>query len=83
VSIQKAAVSIDELLAGPQRSLPATEVERETRRLLAVVAAQGVEAVLLEVCTCRALLLSLAEACHHSGLRSAGQYLTYLASPWE
>jgi hypothetical protein len=83
MSVQKATVSIDELLAGPQRSLPATKLEREMGRLLAVVAAQGVEAVLFEVCTCRALLLSLAKACHQSGLRSAGQYLTYLSNPWD
>jgi hypothetical protein len=83
MSVPKATISIDKLLGGPQRSLPPAEVERETRRLLAVIAAKGVEAVLLDVCTCRELLLSLAEACHQSGLTSAGQYLTYLANPWE
>jgi hypothetical protein len=70
-------------LNGPQRRLSATEIEKETRKLLAICAAKGVEAVLVQVCTCRELLLSLAEACFEQGLTSAGQYLSYLSSPWE
>jgi hypothetical protein len=77
-----AALKIAELLRGPQRCLPSGEIEQQTRRLLAVVIEQGVMAVVPEVCTCRALLLSLAAACHQARLTSAGQYLDYLATPY-
>lgn len=77
-----AAVRLDDLLDGPQRRLSPAEIAKETRRLLAVCADEGVSAVLPEVCTCRELLSSLAAACFRSGLTSAGQYLDYLASPF-
>jgi hypothetical protein len=76
------AYRLDELLNAPQRCLSPDEIERETRRLLAVCAAKGVEAVVPEVATCRSLLLSLAAACHTAGLTSAGQYLDYLSLPY-
>lgn len=72
---------IGALLSGPQRSLPGPAIEQETHRLLGVLTEQGVGAVLAEVCTCRSLLLALAEACHAAGLTSAGQYLDYLTNP--
>jgi hypothetical protein len=73
------AVPFDE----PQRRLSPEEVEQETRRLLAVCAAQGVAAVAAEAVTCPELLRSLAEACYLSGLREAGQYLHYLEHPYD
>lgn len=74
------AARLAELLGGPQRTLSSAEVERETQRLLAVCAAEGVEAVLKEVATCRVLLLSLENACRQSGRREDGEYLARLAS---
>jgi hypothetical protein len=70
-------------LNGPGRSLSPAEIDRETERLLAVCAEKGVEAVLPEVARCRELLVSLAEACHRSGLTRAGQYLDYLETPYD
>src|SRR5437764_15443220 len=75
------AVSISELMNGPQRELTANQIATETIRLVKVCAERGVGAVLRDVCTCRALLRSLAEACHTAGLTAAGQYLDYLALP--
>ena len=81
-NVPLAALSIGELLRGPQRFLPFGEIEQETHRLLAVISDNGVMAVVPEVCICRALLLSLASACHQARLTSAGQYLDYLATPY-
>ena len=72
---------IARLIAGPQRVLSAADLEAEAARLLAVVAAEGVKAVLPDVCTCRELLVRLAEDCHAAGHTAAGQYLDYLADP--
>jgi hypothetical protein len=74
---------LDEWLSGPQRVLPPERVQSAVERLLALSAEKGVEAVLEEVCTCRELLLALAEACHGAGLTSAGQYLDYLSNPYD
>jgi hypothetical protein len=73
---------LSEWLDGPQRELSSEEIDMAVERLLPVCAEQGVKAVLREVCTCRGLLLALADACHKRGLRSAGQYLDYLATPY-
>src|SRR5262245_8670112 len=63
----------DEWLDGPQRVLSAEEIRQAVERLLPVCAKNGVEAVLEEqVCTCRELLLALADACHRAGLTAAG-----------
>jgi hypothetical protein len=70
------------MLTGPQREMSAAQVEQETERLLSICTEEGVEAVLAEVCTCRELLESLAQACHKAGMTQAGQYLSYLATPW-
>ncbi len=77
-----ATLRIWDLLTGVQRILSPEEIQSEVRRLQAICAEKGVGAVLTEVCTCRELLESLADACHESGLTSAGQYLTDLATPW-
>jgi hypothetical protein len=73
---------LSEWLDGPQRELSAEEIDMAVERLLPVCARQGVRAVLEEVCTCRGLLLALADACHKCGMRPAGQYLDYLATPY-
>src|SRR4051794_41082214 len=74
----QARLLLDEWLNGPQRVLSDEAVQSSIERLLAVCKEKGVEAVLPEVCTCRELLLALADACHQLGLTSAGQYLHYL-----
>jgi hypothetical protein len=74
---------IDELFNGPQRRLSSAEIESETHRLLAVCTEKGVGEVIRDVATCRELLVSLADACHRRGLRSAGQYLDYLLFPYD
>jgi cytosine/adenosine deaminase-related metal-dependent hydrolase len=73
---------IDDLLNGPQRQLSPSQVEKESRRLLAICARNGVMAVIQDAATCRELLPSLADACHRSGLKSDGQYLAYLLAPY-
>ncbi len=73
----------DHLVDGPQRSLCAEEIDQQTRRLLAVCASQGVEAVVGEAAASRELLLSLADACHQAGLTEAAQYLFYLDQPYD
>jgi hypothetical protein len=70
-------------LEGPQRRLSADEVEQETRRLLALCAEKGVEAVLAEARASPELLEALTDACFRSGLTAAGQYLHYLANPYD
>jgi hypothetical protein len=74
---------LDEWLDGSQRQLSPEEIQRAVQRLLVVCAEQGVRAVLPEVCTCRELLLALADACHRSGMATAGQYLDYLSNPYD
>ena len=59
------------------------QIENETKRLLAVCAERGVEAIVTEVASCYPLLIALAEACNRGGLISAGQYLDYLATPYQ
>src|SRR5262249_12714129 len=78
-----AEIDVDELFAKPQRHLSPEEIERETARLLALCAERGVEAVLPDVATCRALLESLADACRKAGLIAAAQYLEYLDCPYD
>jgi hypothetical protein len=74
---------LDRMLYGPQRKLTPQKIDTETERLLKMCADQGVSAVVPQVATCRDLLLSLAQACHRADLKSAFQYLNYLASPYE
>jgi hypothetical protein len=74
---------LDEWLDGAQQELSPAEIQTAVQRLLLVCAEQGVSAVLREACACRALLLALASACHRSGMTSAGQYLYYLANPYD
>ncbi len=78
-----ADVRLGAMFEGPQRCLSAEEVARETERLLAVCAEKGVGEVVGDACTCPELLEALAVACHRGGLSSAGQYLTYLARPYD
>jgi hypothetical protein len=78
----ESAVRICDLLHGSERKLSPDVIQSEVLRLVVVCAEIGVSAVVPKVCTCRELLERLAEACHKSGLTSAGQYLTYLATPW-
>lgn len=80
-SLQASPVRLWDLLTGPQRKLSPEEIQSEVQRLLVICAEQRIGAILHEVCTCRELLEALAIACHRSGLTSAGQYLTYLATP--
>jgi hypothetical protein len=68
---------------GPQRQLSPEEIQTAVHRLLGVCAEQGVGAVLPEVCTCRELLVALADACHRSGMTATGQYLDYLSNPYD
>lgn len=77
------SLCLNDLLSRSQRMLTPEEVEYETQRLLPVCARDGVAAVVKEVVSCRDLLLSLANACHRTNLTEAGQYLNYLACPYD
>jgi hypothetical protein len=74
---------LSQMLYGPQRTLSPDEVRAEVQRLLAICGAKGVQAIAQEACACRELLEALAEACHSHGMAAAGQYLDYLASPYD
>jgi hypothetical protein len=67
----------------PPRRLSPEEVERETQRLLAVCAAEGVGAAAADAVVCRELLRSLADACFARNMVEAGQYLNYLEMPYD
>jgi hypothetical protein len=66
-----------------REQLAPVEVEREAQRLLAVCTEKGVEAVLAEACARLEVLAALADACFRAGLTPAGQYLDYLACPYD
>ena len=76
-------LDLDGLLNGARNLLTREAIKRETNRLLLVCAREGVGAILKEAAYCRALLHSLANACHLANLKEAGQYLDYLEIPYD
>jgi hypothetical protein len=60
-----------------------TELEREARRLLELCAEKGLTAVLPELGERRDLQRALAGECYRVGMLEEGQYLDYLANPYD